>query len=138
MHETIRTRTKMKKLLVKRWRTPDGTVLTSRHRHDFVSHKDKKTGLTYIVDGGLDYLRVFNQGSMINLCVYSDETFEVTREACEWGSRGITGKSPIEYTTISKMSEAHIEAVLLTQESMNEEFRKIMMLELEHRQYLNK
>ena len=31
----------MRKLIKNSIRTPDGTVLTSRHRHDFKSHKDK-------------------------------------------------------------------------------------------------
>ncbi len=36
--------------------TPDGTVLVSRHRHDYNSHLDKN-GLTYSIDGGTDYTR---------------------------------------------------------------------------------
>ena len=36
--------------------TPDGTVLQSHHRHDYVSYIDKN-GLEYMVDGGHDYLR---------------------------------------------------------------------------------
>jgi hypothetical protein len=36
--------------------TPDGTVLESRHKHDFNSYKDKN-GLTFSVDGGNAYLR---------------------------------------------------------------------------------
>ena len=37
-------------------KTPDGTIIESKHRHDFVCHKDKN-GNTYCVDGGLDYLK---------------------------------------------------------------------------------
>lgn len=38
-------------------KTPDGTVLQSRHRHDFVTHHDIKSGERYILDGGLEYKR---------------------------------------------------------------------------------
>ena len=31
--------------------TPDGTILRSRHRHDYVTHKDAN-GKTYMLDGG--------------------------------------------------------------------------------------
>jgi hypothetical protein len=36
--------------------TPDGTILQSKHRHDYVEHTDKN-GQYYAVDGGLEYLR---------------------------------------------------------------------------------
>lgn len=36
--------------------TPDGTIIESFFRHDYVSHLDKN-GNTYMVDGGLDYLK---------------------------------------------------------------------------------
>ena len=38
--------------------TPDGTVLISHHRHDYVTHLDKN-GELYLVDGGTDYLKRF-------------------------------------------------------------------------------
>ena len=33
-------------------RTPDGTIIRSRHRHDYVTHKDAN-GSEYMLDGGL-------------------------------------------------------------------------------------
>lgn len=44
------------RITLNRIRTPDGTIITSRYRHDFVAHRDAN-GHEYFVDGGLDYLR---------------------------------------------------------------------------------
>ena len=43
-----------KKLILSRIRTPDGTILTSYHQHDYVTHTDKN-GETYMLDGGSEY-----------------------------------------------------------------------------------
>ena len=56
-------------LIRNRWKTPDGTVLISRHTHDFVSHKDAN-GEEYFIDGGNDYIRKsVNKEEMENMCV---------------------------------------------------------------------
>ena len=38
-------------------RTPDGTILTSTHVHDYVKHLDKN-GKEYMLDGGTDYQKI--------------------------------------------------------------------------------
>ena len=43
-------------ILSNRMRTPDGTILESKHRHDYVTHLDAN-GREYMLDGGLDYVR---------------------------------------------------------------------------------
>lgn len=47
----------MKKLLANRWKTPDGTILWSKHTHDFILYTDKN-GKQYGVDGGNSYCRM--------------------------------------------------------------------------------
>ena len=96
-------------------RTPDGTEIFSQHRHDYVSHLDKN-GETYIVDGGISYLK---RGGPINYKDLSVHLGEVTLEAAAkiatWGTRGKNGDEPLKYIPISEMSLDHLEAVLATQ-----------------------
>ena len=103
----------MRKLVLNRIRTPDQTVLTSRNRHDFVSHKDKN-GELYYTDGGLSYLkRSVNNEPYEDLSLYSTDSFEKLREGIEWGNYGKNGNEPLHYKSISNMSTNHINAVLL-------------------------
>lgn len=95
--------------------TPDGTILRSRSRHDFSSHRDRKTGVTYSVDGGLDYVRRvgLNLGDVKDLSVYAEEVpHSAARDIAEWGTRGKNGKSRLRWITIAEMETDHIEAVL--------------------------
>jgi len=68
-----------KELLVNRIQTPDGTILTSTHRHDYVTHIDKN-GETYMLDGGTDYVRTsINKEPAVNISIYTDSPFEEIR-----------------------------------------------------------
>jgi len=102
----------MKKLIYNAIRTPDGTVLESRHVHDYRTHVDAN-GETYMVDGGLNYTRrIINKVPYEELSLYDDAPHEVQREVMTWGTYGIDGKQPIRYVKIKNMSTAHIENVL--------------------------
>lgn len=93
-------------------RTPDQTVIESKHRHDYVTHKDKN-GETYIVDGGLSYLRrSVNKEPAEDLTVYSDDPIEKIREGFSWGTYGKEGKDSLEYILLKGMSNQHIEAIM--------------------------
>ena len=103
----------MRKLIKNSIRTPDGTVITSRHRHDYQSHKDTKSNEIYICDGGTSYIkRSVNKEPYEDLSLYSDDPFEKLREGIEWGSRGKNGDEPLQYKSISTMSTLHINAIL--------------------------
>ena len=119
----------MRKLILNRIRTPDQTVLTSRNRHDFVSHKDKN-GELYYTDGGLSYLkRSVNKEPYEDLSLYSDDPFEKLREGIKWGSRGKNGDEELKYESISNMSSNHIKSILSKiklAEYMKELFEKEM------------
>ena len=68
-------------LILNRWRTPDGTVLVSKHRHDFVQHYDNFAKDEYFIDGGNDYVRMSkNDMPMVDMCIYADDPYETVRQ----------------------------------------------------------
>jgi hypothetical protein len=82
----------MRKIVLNRIRTPDGTVPTSYHRHDYVRRRDRD-GLECLVDGGLAYLaRGFDRHDPYEEhSVYADDSFDLVRKSLASGARGITG-----------------------------------------------
>lgn len=92
-------------------RTPDGTVIESTHRHDYVTHKDQN-GATYMIDGGLEYVRSSANGDEEHLAVYLEDGHEQVRNALTWGTYGINGDQPLKRVKLSDMSSDHIRAVL--------------------------
>lgn len=106
----------MENILVNMIRTPDGTVLQSRHRHDYVTYTDKN-GLQYMVDGGLDYLRrnVHQEYPYEELSLYEEDPIEIIRERFDWGTYGKDGKQPFTRILLKDMTEEHIQAILETQ-----------------------
>ena len=114
--------------------TPDGTILESMHRHDYVTYEDAN-GLEYMVDGGLDYLRrnVHDDAPYIELSVYSDDSHDVIRDVFKWGTRGKDGKQPLTYVPLKNLTTEHIEAILETQDHIQEYIRNIFLDELEFR-----
>ena len=61
----------MRKILSNRMRTPDGTVLESKHRHDYVAYLDAN-GKEYMLDGGLAYVRSSANGDEEMLTVFAE------------------------------------------------------------------
>lgn len=114
-------------------RTPDGTVLSSKYRHDYVDYVDSVDGLNYMVDGGLDYCRRSVKGE--DLCVVLGDGHEKVREVLEWGSYGIKGDEPLKTTTLKDMSTNHIKAVIKNCFKGDDTgWRKqVMLFELEYR-----
>lgn len=91
--------------------TPDGTVIESKHRHDYVTHTDAN-GKTYMVDGGLSYIRRSVHEDQVDLSLYDDQPHEVQRDVLTWGTYGINGDQPLEYKAIADMNTGHLEAVV--------------------------
>jgi len=111
--------------------TPDGTVLVSRSRHDYKTHTDAN-GKTYMVDGGLEYVRRSAHGDEVDLCLYDDAPHIIQASVLKWGTYGINGDQPLKYVTIAEMDTAHIEAVLKL--NVNPVHKACMVEELKRRE----
>ena len=124
----------MEKLVSNRIRTPDGTILESMHRHDYVTYTDAN-GKEYMVDGGLDYLRrnVHEDAPHEELSLYCDSDHEVIRECFKWGTRGIDGKQPLTWLVLKDMATDHVEAILETQTGLRDHIRQVFINELNYR-----
>jgi len=123
------------KIVANRIRTPDGTILESKHRHDYVTYVDKN-GKQYMVDGGLDYLRrnLHDDAPYTELSVYSDAPHDLISETFKWGTRGKDGKQPLTYVPLKDLTTPHIEAILETQTHIPGYIRKIFLDELDFRE----
>lgn len=101
-----------RELLVSRIMTPDGTILTSRHRHDYVSHEDAN-GEYYFLDGGTDYQRCsVNKEPAVWLDLYTDSPYEEVRRVYGRAGRGKNGDQPLKWIPLCEMSDAWLEAAI--------------------------
>tara|TARA_R110002020_G_scaffold225437_1_gene435540 strand:+ start:61 stop:516 length:456 start_codon:yes stop_codon:yes gene_type:complete len=145
----------MKRLILNRIKTPDGTILTSYHRHDYKSYFDKN-GHYYYVDGGLDYHRCSSHNTKRNwferkvlepllgysdplqhdnLCVYSDAPFEIIRKSLHWGRNMDKDKNILPktiYSRICDLGTEHIKAIVENKCGSNW-FRRFLRKELKYR-----
>ena len=92
--------------------TPDGTILRSIYRHDYVAYLDKN-GETYFTDGGSDYMRTsVNKEPFKILSVYDDEPYEKIREYYLRGTFTKDGESNRIFVPLSKLSDKHLQGVI--------------------------
>src|SRR6056300_497440 len=104
----------MSNLLYSAIRTPDGTILESNHHHDYKTYTDAN-GKTYMIDGGLDYVRCSVHDDQEWLGVYDDDDFSEIRLRFKWGTRGKDGNQPLQYKLLCMLEDDHIRAILDTQ-----------------------
>jgi hypothetical protein len=127
---------KEERIILNQIKTPDGTILRSMHRHDYVTHIDKN-GLEYMVDGGHDYLRRNVHKTELStlmrvkiallkligktwkdpleyteLSVYDNAPFEVIRESFHRGGRGKDGLQPLTWVPMKEMSDEWLKACI--------------------------
>ena len=115
-------------------RTPDGTIIESKNRHDYVVHKDKN-GKEYMVDGGLEYIRrnVHADAPYEELSVYTTDGHDRVREVIKWGTYGKDGDQPLTYILLKDMSTEHIRACLENVPSMYPVYKESFKEELKLR-----
>ena len=118
--------------MLNRIKTPDGTILTSYNRHDYLTHKDTITKEVLMVDGGNDYARR-HVGTYEELSVYDDGSHLTRRSAVHWGTRGIDGRQPLVYKPIKDLDFDHIEAILKTQYQLSDFYKEVFKEELKYR-----
>lgn len=96
--------------------TPDGTIISSDHRHDYVTHTDKN-GKTYGVDGGCEYLRrIGDVSDCKDLSMYLEpwtpEFHEKARKVVKRGGRGKDGNQPLKWVPICEMNDNWVLATI--------------------------
>jgi len=125
-------------LLANRIITPDGTMLQSFHQHDYVTYTDGN-GLEYMVDGGLVYQRVIvhEDAPHTDASVYDTDPHDRIREAFCWGTYGKNQDKPRTWVKLKDMSDAHIEAILNTQNHIPTYIYDVFDNEMVYRELLN-
>ena len=95
-----------RKLIANRIQTPDGTILWSRHVHDYISYEDKN-GETYMLDGGNEYIRTsVNKEEAKTLAVYDDAPYDEQRSVILRGTFSKEGFSI--FVPLCYLSDEHI------------------------------
>ena len=121
----------MKQLLYNAVLTPDGTILQSRSRYDYIEYKDKVSGEIYILDGGLEYQRMsINKAPAENLAVYTSDLHCKIREVFTWGTYGRDGLQPKKYVLLKLLTDEHLAAILRTQTHLPAEMQKVFSDEI--------
>ena len=132
-YDAIFGKKKKAEILINKMRTPDGTMLESKHRHDYVTHMDAN-GKEYMLDGGLDYVRCSAHGDEEMFTLMSDDSHEVIREVVTWGTYGREGDQLITHVKIADMDDDHLQACIDgTRGYPRPAMYKVMQDELEYR-----
>lgn len=122
----------MTHLLVNKWKCKDGTILNSRHRHDYVSYTDSNGNWSFL-DGGLEgYIR--HSGNLEPLCVYSTDPHEKIRDNFEWTSYGRNGDEELHYILLKNLTDEHIASIIRTQTHLSEHITKVFTDEVKFRE----
>jgi len=99
-----------RQLVSNKYKTPDGTVLTSNHIHDYVSYTDRN-GHTYSLDGGLSYRKIGfsspNTDGFVFVGCHLDEDFEKVRMHFSWGVIN-SNRDGHNYVRLALLSNEHI------------------------------
>jgi len=124
-------------LLYNAIKCPDGTLLVSRHQHDFQMHR-QKDGREYFVDGGLAYQRIGHSDTeYINLSVYTHDLHEKIREHFDWirhFDKDMNKLPQPEIIKLKDITDEHLmKLVEWTDTGFHKEIHKVFVDEVEYR-----
>ena len=129
-----------KKVIASRIQTPDGTILWSRHVHDYIEYKDAKTSEVYMLDGGTDYMKTsVNQVPAKNVSIYNTAKWKTLRDFIIRNTMLLdenkqpTGKSG--FVRLSSMSDEHLVDLkeYLTEQGIRKEMIEYIKKEQKYR-----
>jgi hypothetical protein len=96
-------------IIVNGIRTPDGTEIFSKNRHDFVVYKDNN-GKEYGVDGGRDYLkRMGNIKDCVELSLDFDSDFKLIRQRFVWGK--LLKNNKTKWIKLKDLDDDHLDVL---------------------------
>ena len=121
------------KIVYSAMKTPDGTLIRSRHVHDYQTHEDAVNGKHYMIDGGLVYVRSSCNGDGESFTITLEDDHEIVRKYVDWGTYGKNGDESLHYIKLMDMETGHIEAILETQKHVHPNLKQAMINELEYR-----
>ena len=127
-------------MIANRIQTPDGTILWSRHRHDYVAYEDAN-GEYYFLDGGPDILcwrsSVNEDAPAKSLQVFSDASFEEIRQVMLRGTKDTDGDEI--WIPLCKMNDLHLIGVLDYNEhyGIQSKYDQFIKKEIEYRKEHN-
>lgn len=125
------------KILYNAIQCPDGTILHSKYRHDFVAHV-QADGREYFVDGGNDYQRIGGTDDMfVNLSVTTEDNHDKIREVFTWTSCFDAYGNRLEAYVIRKLKDlddSHVKSLVKwTEHGYPSWVNKVMVDELAYR-----
>ena len=103
---------------------PDGTILQSKHRHDYVDHTDEN-GVYYFLDGGLSYVRYSGNGEL--LTIYNTDNISIIRENMYWGRNYDENKNLLDETQwvkIKDITDSHLDALIVYWEERLDKYKE--------------
>lgn len=125
------------KLIRNAIRCPDGTVIESRHRHDFQPHK-QEDGREYSVDGGLCYQHIsFSDLEFENLALYEGDPHEKIRGGFSWCSvldENSNRRPQPVFTLLKDLTDDHLDNLIeFTKEDYPKHIHNVFLAEKEWR-----
>lgn len=116
-------------------KTPDGTIIQSKHRHDYVTYEDTVTKREYMIDGGTDYVRRSNWGDEQTITLFSTDPIEKIREAFVWGRNYDANNNRLlstQWVLLKDLNDDHLDA-LCTGKFSDEKFTLLFIREKQFR-----